>query len=69
MITSAKNTPWTGDIAIKNLEGTGLSVDSVVRTSKIATVEMTVLKRVGVLEKSMCSLISKQIHKHLILRP
>jgi mRNA interferase MazF len=39
MITSAENRGWPGDIALTELDGTGLPVASVVRTAKIATIE------------------------------
>lgn len=47
MITSAENRGWPGDIALTELEGTGLPVASVVRTAKIATIETGGAGRLG----------------------
>ena len=47
MITSAENRGWPGDIEITDLAGVGLSALSVVRTAKIATVEMDMADRIG----------------------
>jgi mRNA interferase MazF len=50
MITSAENRGWPGDVEIADLAGVGLSAASVVRTAKIATVEMDMADRVGRLD-------------------
>ncbi|WP_123104784.1 type II toxin-antitoxin system PemK/MazF family toxin [Acidithiobacillus sulfuriphilus] len=47
MITSAENRGWSGDVEIDDLAGVGLSAASVVRTAKIATVEMDMADRIG----------------------
>jgi mRNA interferase MazF len=47
MITSAANRPWTGDVGISELEIAGLPVPSVVRTDKVATVEISKAERIG----------------------
>lgn len=49
MITSAENRGWPGDVEIADLAGVGLPVASVVRTAKIATVEMDMAERIGCL--------------------
>ncbi|MBU2758717.1 type II toxin-antitoxin system PemK/MazF family toxin [Acidithiobacillus sulfurivorans] len=49
MITSAENRGWSGDVEIADLAGVGLSAASVVRTAKIATVEMDMAERIGCL--------------------
>ena len=50
MITSAENRGWPGDVEIADLAGVGLSAASVVRTAKIATVEMDMAERIGRLD-------------------
>lgn len=50
MITSAENRGWPGDVEIADLAGVGLSAASVVRTAKIATVEMNMAERIGRLD-------------------
>jgi mRNA interferase MazF len=47
MITSAENRGWPGDIALTELDGTGLPAASVVRTAKIATIEAGDATRLG----------------------
>jgi mRNA interferase MazF len=47
MITSAENRGCPGDVEIADLAGVGLSAASVVRTAKIATVEMDMAERIG----------------------
>lgn len=48
MITSAENEPWPGDIPIDDLVGAGLRTPSVIRPSKIATVETGRLSPIGI---------------------
>ena len=40
MITSAENRGWPNDVAIVDLDAAGLPVASVVRTAKIATIDV-----------------------------
>ena len=47
MITSAKNRGWLDDVEISDLEGAGLPAASVVRTAKIATIEVGDAERIG----------------------
>lgn len=47
MITSAKNRGWPGDVDISLLEESGLPAASVVRTAKIATIEVGDAVRIG----------------------
>jgi mRNA interferase MazF len=51
MITSAANRPWQGDVALVDLAAAGLSAPSVVRTAKIATIEITDTERIGHLSR------------------
>jgi len=47
MITSAANRGWPGDVAVSNLGLAGLPVPSVVRTAKLATIEVADATRLG----------------------
>ena len=47
MITSAENSPWPGDIPVVSGSATGLSAPSVIRTSKIATIETLDAELIG----------------------
>jgi len=47
MITNAAHDPWSGDVAVAARGETGLPVPSLVRTSKIATVEAREARRIG----------------------
>ena len=40
MITAAENRPWTGDVAIPDFAAAGLPIPSVIRTAKIATIDL-----------------------------
>lgn len=51
MITSAENRPWPGDVPFgEGYAAAGLPVRSVVRTSKIATIEARHAQRIGSME-------------------
>ncbi|MTJ84083.1 MAG: type II toxin-antitoxin system PemK/MazF family toxin [Telmatospirillum sp.] len=47
MITSAENRGWPGDVGVSNLSEAGLPAESVVRTAKIATIEIKEAERIG----------------------
>ncbi len=47
MITSAANRGWPGDVAVSDLARAGLPAASVVRTAKIATIEIGEAERIG----------------------
>jgi mRNA interferase MazF len=47
MITAAENRPWPGDEPIADPLQAGLSIPSVIRPSKIATLEATQATRIG----------------------
>jgi len=49
MITSALHVPWDGDFAIADLAKAGLRTPSIVRTAKIATVDIARLRVIGTL--------------------
>ena len=52
MITSAENRRWPGDVEISDLAKAGLPTPSVVRTAKIATIEIAEADRLGVLPRT-----------------
>ncbi len=47
MITSAQNRGWEGDVAITDFANAGLPVASLVRTKKIATIELRDAEPIG----------------------
>ena len=61
MITSADNPPWSGDIAVRDLESAGLPHDSVVRPVKIATLEAARATRIGRLEPATRAKVAEAI--------
>lgn len=61
MITSAENRGWAGDVAVRDLGRAGLPVPSVIRTAKIATIE---LRDAAVLGRIPASLLG-EVDRHL----
>jgi mRNA interferase MazF len=57
MITSAENRGWPGDVTVNNLEQAGLPAPSVIRTAKIATIEVSDATRLG----KVAALLLKQV--------
>jgi mRNA interferase MazF len=47
MITAAENRPWPGDVRLSDATRGGLSIPSVIRPTKIATIEATQASRIG----------------------
>jgi mRNA interferase MazF len=47
MITNAKRPAWPGDVLIDDHEAAGLPVPSIVRTTKVATLETAAATRIG----------------------
>ena len=47
MITAAENRPWPGDVQLAEAHRAGLSIPSVVRPTKIATIEAVQASRIG----------------------
>ncbi len=52
MITSRENRIWPEDVIISDLEAAGLPAPSMVRTTKIATIEAKEAEKIGVLPAS-----------------
>ena len=61
MITSAERKTWPGDVAIENHEAAGLPIASVVRTTKLATLETSSAEKVGRLSANQVEAVRKQI--------
>jgi len=66
MITSAENRFWPGDIFITDLGEAGLPAPSIVRTTKIATMDKKVASRIGRLAKKDRNQIIGQIRELLV---
>ena len=47
MITAAENRAWPGDVALSDAQRAGLSIPSVIRPTKIATIEAAQASRIG----------------------
>ena len=65
MITSAANSAWPDDVAIGDLTLAGLPKPSVVRASKIATVEATRCERIGRLPPDTASAVASALRRTL----
>lgn len=61
MITSAENRGWAGDVAIRDLARAGLPVASVIRTAKIATIEVRDAALLGRIPASLLG----EVDRHL----
>lgn len=61
MITSAENRGWAGDVGIRDLARAGLPVPSVIRTAKIATIEV---RDAAILGRIPASLLG-EVDRHL----
>ena len=65
MITSAENRGWPGDVPVKNLAAAGLPVPSVIRTAKIATIEVSDAARLGKVSAAMFGQVAMQLGSEL----
>lgn len=61
MITSAENHGWPGDVLVSNLSVAGLPAESVVRTAKIATIEIKEAERIGSLPAADRVLVAQHL--------
>lgn len=52
MVTSAANRGWRDDVVVSDLAVAGLPAPSVIRTAKIATIEMRDAERIGALSSA-----------------
>ncbi len=61
MITRAEHRRWNGDVDIADLTAAGLPVPSIVRSTKIATIEASEAIRIGCLAVSDRSAVHDQL--------
>jgi mRNA interferase MazF len=66
MITSAENRSWPGDVTIDDLTLAGLPAPSVIRPTKIATIEAKDAQRLGELEVASLDQTLRQIGNRLV---
>ena len=65
MITSAENRGWPGDVPIHNLAAAGLPVPSVIRTAKIATIEVSDATRLGRVPAALFKKVAMRLGQEL----
>jgi mRNA interferase MazF len=66
MITSAANRPWPGDVSVTDeYEAVGLPIPSVVRSTKIATIEARHAQRIGRLTPELWNEVASMLNRHL----
>ena len=69
MITSAKNRPWPGDVSLGDDSAKfGLPAPSVIRPTKIATIEIRHADRIGRLDPHRIAEVEEALGRHLGLR-
>lgn len=69
MITSAANRGWPGDIEIPDAAGAGLPAPSLVRTAKIATIEVARAEPRGRIDPATLAAVRGAIGERLGLLP
>lgn len=68
MVTSAENRAWPGDVALmEDFRSAGLPVASLIRTAKIATVELDRLEPIGRLPDAIHDAVKVQLRERLSL--
>jgi mRNA interferase MazF len=65
MITSARNRRWEGDVAVPKGQESGLPVDSLVRTAKIATIEAASASPLGRLTAAQLAEVMENVRATL----
>lgn len=65
MITNAARERWPGDVVIADHEAAGLPVPSIVRTTKIATLESRSATRIGRLEANQIAEVEAFVATYL----
>ena len=65
MITSAENRGWRGDVAVSDLQRAGLPAASIIRATKIATVEARDAQRLGTLPLADRDAVSSHLRRSL----
>ena len=67
MITAAAHRRWTGDIEIPDPSSVGLPIPSVIRTAKVATVEIARADPLGTIRPDTLSAVRAEIGARLAL--
>jgi mRNA interferase MazF len=65
MITSAENRAWPGDVAIPDHLSCGLPAPSLIRTAKIATLELAKAERRGQVPDPILALVHQAVNRYL----
>ncbi len=65
MVTSAANRGWPGDVVVSDLTAAGLPAASVVRSTKVATIEARDAERIGYLPSEDRSLVAMAVRGSL----
>jgi mRNA interferase MazF len=65
MITSAENRGWPGDVTVDNLEQAGLPAPSVIRTAKIATIEVSDATKLGKIPAALLKQVINKLGREL----
>ncbi|MEA3197633.1 MAG: mRNA interferase MazF [Gammaproteobacteria bacterium] len=65
MITSAENRGWPGDVTVSNLGQAGLPAPSVIRTAKIATIEVSDATKLGKIPAALLKQVVNRIGREL----
>ena len=65
MITSAANRVWSDDLAIKDLATAGLPAPSVIRTTKIATIDCAAATRIGFVSRALLAQVIRRVYQVL----
>ena len=68
MITSAENRGWTGDVPINDLSLAGLPAPSLIRASKIATIDAADATKLGTISAASLRKVLASIRQELGLR-
>jgi mRNA interferase MazF len=69
MVTSAENRPWPGDVSLaRGYRRAGLPAPSLIRTTKIATIEASHADRIGKLDSRRLAEVEAALARHLGLR-
>jgi len=65
MITSAENRGWPGDVAINDLARAGLPAASVIRPTKVATIDASDASRLGAVSEATLQQALRQIGERI----
>jgi len=66
MITSAANRGWSGDVSLADsYEAVGLPIPSVIRSTKVATIEARHAQRIGRLTSQLWAEVADMLRHHL----